>query len=258
MGMQDVARALSPRASLAMALRIGVPKTKRGVLGTIAAAVLVVAVGGSAFVYFVLFPTSAPPPFRLSAAEQGVALSSGSSLVGKWTIASGSQAGYRVREKLAFLPALDDAVGRTAKVTGAATFTDSGGNVTVTAASFVINVYSLKSDEYLRDEHIHTIGIQSATYPNASFKLTRPLGLARSALSGGVVDVKVAGDVTMHGTTKLLTIPVEMTLSSSKIQAVGSYTFPWSLFNMQAPSVGGFVNVENKATMEFKLELTRA
>jgi polyisoprenoid-binding protein YceI len=241
-----------------MALRIGVPKTKRGVLGTIAAAVLVVAVGGSAFIYFVLFPTSAAPPFRLSAAEHPVAPGSGSSLAGQWRIASGSQAGYRVREKLAFLPALDDAVGRTPKITGGATLADASGNVTVTAASFVINVYSLKSNEYLRDEHIHTIGIQSATYPNASFKLTRPLRLTRSALSGGVVDVKVTGEVTMHGTTKLLTIPVEMTLSSSKIQAVGSYTFPWRLFNMQAPSVGGFVSVESTATMEFKLELAHA
>jgi polyisoprenoid-binding protein YceI len=241
-----------------MALRLGVPKTKRGALATIAAAVLVVAVGGAAFIYFVLFPTSAPPPFRLHAAKHSAVLSSGSPLAGQWMIASGSQAGYRVREKLAFLPALSDAVGRTSQVTGSATFTDSGSNVAVTAASFVINVYSLKSNESLRDEHIHTIGIQSATYPRASFKLTSPVTLPKRALSGGIVDVKVTGDVTMHGTTKLLTIPIEITLSTSKIQAVGSYTFPWALFNMQAPSVGGFVNVENTATMEFKLELAHA
>jgi polyisoprenoid-binding protein YceI len=238
-----------------MGLRFGVPRTKRGVLATIAAAAAVVVVGGAAFIYFVLFPTSAPPPFRLHAAKHVAVLSSGSSVAGQWTIASGSQAGYRVREKLAFLPALDDAVGRTSQITGSATFTDSGNDVTVTAASFVINVYSLKSDEALRDEHIHTIGIQSATYPRASFKLTSPVTLPTRALSGRVVDVKVTGDVTMHGTTKLLTIPIEMTLSTSKIQAVGSYTFPWALFNMQAPSVGGFVNVESTATMEFKLEL---
>jgi polyisoprenoid-binding protein YceI len=238
-----------------MALRFGLPKTKRRVLAAIAAAVLVVAVGGAAFIYFVLFPTSAPPPFRLNTAKHPATLSSGSSLAGQWTITSGSQAGYRVREKLAFLAALDDAVGRTSQVTGSATFTGSASNVTITAASFVINVYSLRSNESLRDEHIHTIGIQSATYPRASFRLTSPVTLPRRALSGGVVDVKVTGDVTMHGTTKLLTIPIEITLSASKIQAVGSYTFPWALFNMQAPSVGGFVSVESTATMEFKLEL---
>jgi hypothetical protein len=38
----------------------------------------------------------------------------------------------------------------------------------------------------------------------------------------------------------------------------GSLTFPWSEFGMTAPSVGGFVNVTEKATMEFDLRLQRA
>jgi polyisoprenoid-binding protein YceI len=163
-----------------------------------------------------------------------------------------------VREKLAFLPALDDAVGRTSEITGGATFTASGGSVTVTAASLVINVLSLKSNEAMRDQHIQTIGLQSATYPKASFLLTAPVKLPASAVSGKVVDVNVSGRVNLHGTTRLLTIPVEMRLQSSRIQAVGSFTFPWGLFNMTAPSVGGFVNVENTATMEFDLNLARS
>jgi polyisoprenoid-binding protein YceI len=238
--------------------RVRLPRTRRGIFASITTAIVVIAVGGGAFIYFVLFPTSAPAPFKLTGPKHTVAVGSSGSLTGQWKITTGSRAGYRVREKLAFLPALDDAVGRTSQITGGATFATSGASVAVTAASFVINVYSLKSNEAMRDEHIHTIGIQSATYPRASFKLTKPVTLPASALSGGVVDLKATGDVTMHGTTKLLTIPVEMTLSSSKIQAVGSYTFPWGLFNMQAPSVGGFVNVEGTATLEFKLELARS
>jgi hypothetical protein len=49
-----------------------------------------------------------------------------------------------------------------------------------------------------------------------------------------------------------------MRLSNSQIETVGAITFPWSEFNMTAPSVGGFVNVTNKATMEFDLHLQRA
>jgi polyisoprenoid-binding protein YceI len=109
----------------------------------------------------------------------------------------------------------------------------------------------------MRDEHIQTIGIQSATYPKASFRLTSALTLPQAALSGKVVAVKVTGDVNMHGTTRLLTIPVELRLSPSEINAVGSLTFPWGLFRMTAPSVGGFVSVENTATMEFDLNLER-
>jgi polyisoprenoid-binding protein YceI len=237
--------------------RIGIPKTRRGVLASIVAAVVAVALGGFLFIYFVLFPTSAPPAFSLGSKHRAVSVGSGSGLVGRWTIAPGSRAGYRVREKLAFLAALDDAVGRTSQISGGATFTRPAGKLTITAASFVINVYSLKSNEPMRDEHIQTIGIQSATYPKASFRLTSALTLPQAALSGKVVAVKVTGDVNMHGTTRLLTIPVELRLSPSEINAVGSLTFPWGLFRMTAPSVGGFVSVENTATMEFDLNLER-
>jgi polyisoprenoid-binding protein YceI len=238
--------------------RIGLPKTRRGILAAIGTAAVAVAIGGFAFIYFVLFPTSSPPAFSLGSKHHAVAVGSGSGLVGRWTIAPGSRAGYRVREKLAFLPALDDAVGRTSQISGGATFAKSAASLTVTAASFVINVYSLKSNEAMRDEHIHTIGIQSATYPKASFRLTRDLTLPRSALSGKVVDAKVTGDVNIHGTTRLLSIPVELRLAPTEINAVGSLTFPWSLFNMAAPSVGGFVSVESHATMEFDLNLERS
>ncbi len=49
-----------------------------------------------------------------------------------------------------------------------------------------------------------------------------------------------------------------MSLSGSTVEAVGSLTFPWSEFNMQASSVAGFVNVTEHATMEFELRLQRA
>ena len=42
-------------------------------------------------------------------------------VAGTWTVTGGSQAGYRVREQLANLPAESDAVGRTSDVTGSIT-----------------------------------------------------------------------------------------------------------------------------------------
>jgi polyisoprenoid-binding protein YceI len=234
------------------------PKTKRGLLAAVAGAIVTLALAGAALIYFVIFPTSSAPPFSLSTTSISTPVGSASALAGDWTIASGSQAGYRVREKLAFLPALSDAVGRTSAITGAATFADSGGTLTVTAASFVIDVETLKSNEQLRDEHIQTIGLQSATYPKATFVLSTPLRLPASALQGGVVDVSVTGVVTIHGTSRRLTIPLQMRLANTRIQAVGSLTFPWGEFNMIAPSVGGFVSVTDMATMEFDLNLKRA
>ena len=238
------------------------PQSKRSLLTTIAAAAVVVGVGGFAFVYFVLFPTSSPPKLSLTAsspseAAQATATST-TPIVGVWKIASGSVAGYRVREKLAFLPAQSQAVGRTSSITGTATLTGSSARVRITKASFVIDVSTLKSDKSMRDEKIHTIGLESDRFPKATFVLAGPLELPASASDGKVFDLPASGAMTIHGSTQKVTIPLEMRLTADKLEAAGSITFPWSRFAMTAPSVGGFVNVTNSATMEFALKLARS
>ena len=215
-------------------------------------------------VYFVVFPTSAPKPFKLAtstAAATGSASSASTSTGsagGRWNIVTGSQAGYRVREKLAFLPAQSDAVGRTSSITGAATLTGSKGTIAITAASFNVAVNTLKSDRSMRDEKIHEIGLESNRYPTARFALSVPVTLAKSAVTGRVTRASVIGVFTIHGTSERETLPVEFSLSGSNLEAAGSLTFPWQEFGMTAPSVGGFVNVTEKATMEFDLRLQRA
>jgi polyisoprenoid-binding protein YceI len=171
-------------------------------------------------------------------------------------VASGSQVGYRVREKLAFLSAKSDAVGRTSAVTGAASL--GGDPVKITAASFKADLSTLKSDRDMRDQRIHEIGLESDRYPTAAFKLARPIELPSSFSSGRVVHATATGDLTIHGTTRRERIPIQLRLSGSSLEAIGSLTFPWSEFNMTAPSVGGFVTVDEQATMEFDLHLQRA
>jgi polyisoprenoid-binding protein YceI len=227
-------------------------------------------------VYFVIFPTSSPKPFKLATTPTSAApttstsitssttsssprsATAGSGLTGSWKVASGSQAGYRVREKLAFLPAQSDAVGRTSQISGGATFSESNSTVTIAAASFDVSVDTLKSDRSMRDEKLHEIGLESNRYPTATFALSTPVTISASALKGSVAHVSVTGTFVIHGTSKKETIPVEMSLSGSMFEAAGSLTFPWSAFGMTAPSIGGFVNVTEKATMEFDLRMQRA
>ena len=215
-------------------------------------------------VYFVLFPTSSPKPFKLatstptSTASTGSASTSTVSAGGHWGIAAGSAAGYRVREKLVFLPAQSDAVGRTSSITGTAGLTESNGTISITSASFDVAVNTLKSDRSMRDEKIHEIGLESNRYPTATFVLSTPVTLTERAVTGRVTRVSVTGVFNIHGTSKRETLPVEFTLAGSTLEAAGSLTFPWSEFGMTAPRIGGFVNVTGKATMEFDLRLQRA
>ena len=234
------------------------PKTKRGAVWTIAGAIVAVGVIGFVVVYFFLFPTSSPKPFALNTSTTASApITASTSFTGDWKVAAGSLAGYRVREKLAFLPAQSDAVGRTSAITGTAGLTQSGHTVTVNTAAYTVDVSTLKSDESMRDQHIRTIGLQSDEFPTATFKLTKPVVLPASAFSGGVVTAPVTGVFTIHGTARQVTLPVQFQLSGAGIQAVGSLTFPWAEFGMTAPSVGGFVSVTGMATMEFDLRLAK-
>ena len=63
-----------------------------------------------AVVYLFVFPTASPAPLTLSSPSSSAAATSGAAtaLSGSWKIASGSKAGYRVREQLGGLPALSD------------------------------------------------------------------------------------------------------------------------------------------------------
>src|ERR1039458_3967085 len=193
------------------------------VIGGALAAIVVVFL----LVYFVIFPTSSPKPFTLSSSTASspsattsptTQSTSATALTGNWKASSGSQAGYRVREKLAFLPAQSDAVGRTSQITGNASFSESKSTVTITAASFTVAVNTLKSDRSMRDEKIHEIGLESSRYPTATFALSTPLTVSVSALNHKVAHVSVTGSFNIHGTSKKETLPVEMSLSGSTFE----------------------------------------
>jgi polyisoprenoid-binding protein YceI len=233
------------------------PRSVRGWLLGAVVAVVAVGAAGVLFIYFVLFSHSAPAPLALTspaATAHSPALTA-SEIPGTWTVGAKSVAGYRVREQLAFLSAPSDAVGRTSEITGSATLTASGTTLTVTAASFKVNVQSLTSDQAMRDSHIQTLGLESAQFPFATFVLSSPVTLPANANSGAEIQVSLRGALTIHGTTKTVTIPVQARLTGAQIEVVGSITFPWGEFNMQAPNVGGFVSVDSTATMEFDLFL---
>jgi polyisoprenoid-binding protein YceI len=210
--------------------------------------------------YFAVFAGSSPQKLALSSPTPSTSASPGASSsvgAGSWTIDSGSQAGYRVREKLASFSAPSDAVGRTTAVTGTLTLSQVASGFSVEAASFTVDVSKLSSDQSRRDQRIHSQGLQSDRFPTATFKLTSPIALTADAGNGQTVHVSATGDLTIHGVTKSVTIPIDARLTGSKIELVGSITFPFSQFGMIPPSIGGFVSVENNATMEFQLLLTR-
>ncbi|MBV8445632.1 MAG: YceI family protein [Candidatus Dormibacteraeota bacterium] len=242
-------------------MRVPHPRTRLG--WTVSAFTGLVVAGAAAFlvVYLTQFGGSNVAPLTLSSGSASPAARptlTRAQLAGKWTVTSPSVAGYRVREQLAFLQSPSDAVGRTSSVSGSMTVTEGGSGLTVTSAQLSVDVSALTSDQQMRDQHLHTLGLESDQFPTATFVLTTPIVLPATVVSGAQFSVSATGQLTIHGVTKTVTIPLTGRLSAAQVEVAGSISFPFEMFGMQVPNVAGFVSVVDRATMEFDVHFARA
>jgi polyisoprenoid-binding protein YceI len=179
-------------------------------------------------------------------------------VAGTWSVSEGSQAGYRVRERLASLSAESDAVGRTSDVTGSITVESDGTTTTVTEGSLTVDTTTIASDEDRRDDRLRTEGLQTDTFPTATFTLAEPVDVPAAAVDGTASDLTLVGDLTLHGVTKSVSIPAQAQLVDGTIQVQGSITFPLADFEIVAPNIGGFIiSIADEGTLEFLVTLTK-
>jgi polyisoprenoid-binding protein YceI len=217
---------------------------------------VVVVVAAFAIAYFTLFNTDSPSKLTLQTKGSTAAAPTGD-LAGTWTVAAGSVAGYRVREKLAQLPAPSDAVGRTGATTGQVTVADRGGAYSAENANFTVDVSQLKSDQDKRDNKIRSMGLETDKYPQATFAAPGPISIPDDAVKGSAATVDAEGSLMLHGQTKKVKIPLQIQRTGAQIKVVGTYQFSWSDFGMSAPSLAPFVSVTGNPTLEFSLLMSK-
>ncbi|MGI8984206.1 MAG: YceI family protein [Acidimicrobiales bacterium] len=225
----------------------------------VVAVLAVLAVAGLAVVYLSFFNDDAPERLALSdEPASGAGGTAAAGLAGTWRVAPGSTAGYRVREKLAALAAKSDAVGRSPAVTGSVTIEGAGAAHTAAEARVEVDLTQLESDESRRDNRIRSDGLQTNQFPKATFVTTKPITLPAETAGGQKVKTTAEGNLTLHGVTKLVQIPLDVQVGDGRGEIVGSLGFPMSDFDITPPSIGGFVTVDPDATLEFRLILEKA
>jgi polyisoprenoid-binding protein YceI len=203
-------------------------------------------------------PTASGSPAASAGASGGSTAGADDDLAGTWAVAGDSLAGYRVRERLATLAAESDAVGRTADVTGTITLESDGTTTTLTAGTLIVDTTTITSDEDRRDNRLRTEGLQTDTFPTASFTVTEPVEIPASAVEGTATDLILVGDLELHGVTKSVSIPAQAQLVGGTIQVAGSITFPLADFEIEAPNVGGFIlSIADEGALEFAVNFTR-
>ena len=101
------------------------------------------------------------------------------------------------------------------------------------------------------NKELNDIVLLPAQYPDITFQSTN-VTVKSSAASR--YDVKIDGNLTLHGVTKRIMIPAVVTLSGNNLRAVGGFSINRDDFNVKATSAfHGLVRVDNDVKFEFDI-----
>ena len=203
---------------------------------------------GGAYGVFAMMSGGGPDPVELSQATPDGSGPAGS-LDGRWVVSGpDSFVGYRVREKLAFLPAPNDAVGRTSSVTGSMSIN----GLTVSNVDVTADLRDLRSDREMRDNRLRELGLETDRFPEARFVLTEPITFRTHPEAGTRVSRDVRGRLTLHGVTRDVTVPVRGQWTWGRIEVVGSLGIRFADYRIEQIRLSQ-VTTEDNGTMEFRL-----
>lgn len=220
---------------------------------------VVLAVLGIGAVALYVFVLQDDPPERVALSDDTVPPEDGDGTEnpdGEWTVQAGEDSflGYRVTEELASLPNPSDAVGRTPAVRGTLTV----GGTQVSAGEVSADLRELASDMDRRDNFIRENGLQTDEFPDATFTLTEPIDMGTVPEQGATVEVTAVGDLTLHGVTNQVEVPLEARWSGDTIEVVGTLPITFADYEIDPPNIGGFVTVEDEGEMELQLTFVPA
>jgi len=161
---------------------------------------------------------------------------------------SGSFVGYRIDEQLLNVGA-NTAVGRTPQVDGSLVLEGTS----LTSVDITADLGTLQSDDSRRDGQVRRLSLGTAT-----FKLTSPVDLGTLPAEGATINATAAGDLTIHGVTKPVQIPVQATLSGGVVTVTGSVGIVFADYDVVAPTSPIALSVEDHGTIEFQLHFRRS
>lgn len=168
--------------------------------------------------------------------------------IGSFSDFSSSWVGYRVDETLAGNRA-NTAVGRTPDVTG--TLALSG--TQITSVDITANLQTLQSDDQRRDGQLGRQGIETDQFPQAAFKLTSPIELGSVPADGQTITANATGELTLHGVTKTVEVPIQAQVSGNVVTVAGSIEIQFADYGITPPSSFVVLSVEDHGTVEFQL-----
>ena len=101
------------------------------------------------------------------------------------------------------------------------------------------------------NKELREIVLEPAKYPEIVFKSTEVTG---KPLGSGQYELKIRGELTLHGVTRHIVIPAKVTVTGNNLRAVGEFSIDRSDFNVKATSAfHGMVRVRSKVKFTFDI-----
>jgi polyisoprenoid-binding protein YceI len=173
--------------------------------------------------------------------------------VGSFADFSGSFVGYRVQEELANVGAAT-AVGRTPDVTGSLVLEGT----TISSVEIAADLSTLQSDNNMRDGQLRRQALETGTFPEGTFVLAEPIELASAPADGAVIAVTAVGDLTIHGQTRSVELPLEARVSGDVVTVTGSTEIVFADYGIAQPRSFMVLSIADRGTMELQLQFTKA
>lgn len=173
--------------------------------------------------------------------------------IGSFDDFSGSFVGYRVQEELAGIGG-QTAVGRTSTVSGSLTVESR----TVTTAEITADLTTLVSDDERRDMQLRRQALETDLFPTATFVLTESIELPDAGEDGTMQSGLITGELTLHGVTRTVEVPIEGGLDGGVVILTGSIDIVFADYEMEKPTSMIVLSVDDHGIMEFQLFFTQS
>ena len=164
-------------------------------------------------------------------------------------IEKGSTARYIVREQLVRWVSEKDVSGETKLVEGKIIIS-SEGKLIAKGSKFVVNVKSLKSDESKRDNYIRNNALESNKFPEAIFEINIMEGLNGPLPTSGEINLRLIGDMTIHGVTKEITWTLLANIENEDIKGIAKTSIDFDTFDIKKPSLPFILTLDDTLLLE--------
>ena len=174
---------------------------------------------------------------------------------GNWRATTGSYTGYTVTTTVVLL-GRETITGRTSAVTGSAQIRLVDGRERLVSSRFTADLRAATTGRLIYDRQANAI-FDTATYPTGTFVLVTPLSLPSAATIARGVAVTLVGNLTMHGVTRRVTVPVRVAGSTTRFTVTGSSAVRLTDYRIPLVAAGGLARADDRATIDFRVVFVR-